>query len=111
MIAADLIDFRAHDPAHETEFREWLRMVRREPLDTDEGRRTVIGTHEGSPSNWGGMAGASRVAIAGTLIPPGRAASTPKEGRRTGTRSKVPFQTTAARRGVHLAYSVYQVPP
>jgi hypothetical protein len=65
VIAADLIDFRAYDSAREAEFREWLGSVRREPLGSPPG--TLIGTHEFSPSNWGGMAGASRVAAAAYL--------------------------------------------
>jgi hypothetical protein len=67
VVAADLIDFRAYDPAREAEFRGWLRAVRREPLGPDDARGTLIGTHERSPSNWGGMAGASRVAVAAYL--------------------------------------------
>jgi Alginate lyase len=67
VIAADLIDFRAYDPAREAEFRDWLRAVRNEPLGSDGTRGTLIRTHERSPSNWGGMAGASRVAVAAYL--------------------------------------------
>lgn len=65
VIAADLIDLAAYDPAAEAEFREWLRSVRNEPLGSAsvEGQ-TLVGTAERSPSNWGGMAGASRAAIA-----------------------------------------------
>jgi hypothetical protein len=67
VISADLIDFRAYDAAREAEFREWLDAVRRKPLQSDGTRGTLVGTHEGSPSNWGGMAGASRVAVAAYL--------------------------------------------
>lgn len=67
VIAADLIDFRAYDPGREAEFRAWLHAVRREPLGSDGARGTLIRTHERSPSNWGGMAGASRVAAAAYL--------------------------------------------
>jgi hypothetical protein len=68
VIAADLIDFRAYDPVREAEFREWLRGVRHEPLGSDAvPDDTLIRTHEGAPSNWGGMAGASRVAAAAYL--------------------------------------------
>lgn len=65
VIAADVIDLREYDPEAETEFREWLRSVRREPLGSEAiERQTLIGTAEGTPSNWGGMAGASRAAVA-----------------------------------------------
>lgn len=65
IIAADLIDFRAYDPGREAEFRDWLRSVRHEPLGSDAiADQTLIGTAERSASNWGGMAGASRVAVA-----------------------------------------------
>jgi hypothetical protein len=68
VIAADLIDFRAYDPEGEAQFREWLREVRHEPLGSEAVEdQTLIGTHERSPSNWGGMAGASRVAVAAYL--------------------------------------------
>jgi hypothetical protein len=65
VIAADLIDFRAYDRAREAHFRKWLRAVRHEPLGP--GGPTLIRTAEGSASNWGGMAGASRVAVAAYL--------------------------------------------
>lgn len=65
VIAADLIDYQSYDPAGEAEFREWLRAVRQEPLGPDA--VTLIRTAEGSGSNWGGMAGASRVAVAAYL--------------------------------------------
>lgn len=68
VIAADLIDFRAYDPIREAEFRAWLRSVRHEPLGSDAiADQTLIGTAERSASNWGGMAGASRVAVAAYL--------------------------------------------
>lgn len=65
VVAADLIDFRAYEPAREAEFRKWLRAVRHEPLGPRAG--TLVRTAERSPSNWGGMAGASRVAVAAYL--------------------------------------------
>ena len=65
VIAADLIDLRGYEPAAEAKFRRWLRSVRREPLGPDD--VTLIRTAENSPSNWGGMAGASRVAVAAYL--------------------------------------------
>jgi hypothetical protein len=68
VIAADLIDLRELDPVREAEFRSWLRAVRRAPLGSETvDDQTLIGTHERSPSNWGGMAGATRVAIAAYL--------------------------------------------
>jgi hypothetical protein len=68
VIAADLIDLRAYDRLQEAEFRDWLRSVRHEPLGSDAvDDQTLIGTAERSASNWGGMAGASRVAVAAYL--------------------------------------------
>ena len=68
VIAADLIDFRDYDPVREAEFRDWLHSVRREPLGSEALEdQTLIGTAERSASNWGGMAGASRVAAAAYL--------------------------------------------
>jgi Alginate lyase len=68
VIAADVIDFREYDPVREAVFRDWLRRVRHEPLGSETvDDQTLIGTHERSPSNWGGMAGASRAAIAAYL--------------------------------------------
>jgi hypothetical protein len=65
VLAADLIDLRAHDRREEATFRAWLAAVRREPLRRGSG--TLISTAENSMSNWGGMAGASRVAVAAYL--------------------------------------------
>jgi Alginate lyase len=68
VIAADLIDFQAFDPVREAEFRDWLRSVRHEELGSEAlADQTLIGTAERSASNWGGMAGASRVAVAAYL--------------------------------------------
>jgi hypothetical protein len=67
VIAADLIDLRAYDPAGETTFRTWLAAVRLERFGDGEGPGTLISTAESSMSNWGGMAGASRVAAAAYL--------------------------------------------
>jgi hypothetical protein len=68
VIAADLIDLRAYDPAGEASFRKWLVAVRHEPLGSDAVRdQTLIGTAERALNNWGGMAGASRVAVAAYL--------------------------------------------
>ena len=58
VIAADLIDLRALDPAGDARFREWLTGVRREELDG----RTLVNTHNQRPNNWGTHAGASRIA-------------------------------------------------
>jgi hypothetical protein len=68
VIAADVIDLGDYDPAADAEFRDWLRRVRYEPLGSESvADQTLVGTHERSPSNWGGMAGASRAAIAAYL--------------------------------------------
>jgi alginate lyase len=67
VIAADLIDLRSYDPAREATFRDWLEGVRREPFGDGSGPGTLISTAESSMSNWGGMAGASRVAVAAYL--------------------------------------------
>jgi hypothetical protein len=67
VIAADLIDLRAYDPAGEATFRAWLAAVRREPFGRGSRPGTLISTAENSMSNWGGMAGASRVAVAAYL--------------------------------------------
>jgi hypothetical protein len=66
-IAADLIDLRTYDPAGEATFRAWLAAVRREPFGRGPRPGTLISTAENSMSNWGGMAGASRVAVAAYL--------------------------------------------
>jgi hypothetical protein len=64
VIAADLIDLRSYDPAGEASFRHWLAAVRREPLSSKAvPDQTLIGNAERALNNWGGMAGASRVAI------------------------------------------------
>ncbi|HET9223810.1 MAG TPA: alginate lyase family protein, partial [Roseiflexaceae bacterium] len=60
ILAADLIDFRAYDPAREAQFRTWLSGVRFEAL----AGRTLISTHEDRPNNWGTHAGAARIAAA-----------------------------------------------
>jgi hypothetical protein len=67
VIAADLIDLRAFDPARGATFRAWLTAVRREPFGRGPGPGTLVSTAESSMSNWGGMAGASRVAVAAYL--------------------------------------------
>jgi hypothetical protein len=67
VIAADLIDLRAYDPGREATFRTWLAAVRRERFGDGEGPGTLISTAESSMSNWGGMAGASRAAVAAYL--------------------------------------------
>jgi hypothetical protein len=68
VIAADLIDLRSYNPAGEASFHQWLAAVRREPLGSESASdQTLIGTAESRLNNWGGMAGASRVAIAAYL--------------------------------------------
>ncbi len=68
IIAADLIDLRAYDPAADASFRRWLAAVRHEPLGSEAVHdQTLIGTAERAINNWGGMTAASRVAIAAYL--------------------------------------------
>ncbi|HYM63580.1 MAG TPA: hypothetical protein VES61_02770 [Gaiellaceae bacterium] len=65
VIAADLIDFKAYDRARERRFRSWLMKVRNAPLGSKAVEdQTLIGSHERAANNVGGMAGASRVAVA-----------------------------------------------
>ena len=67
VVAADLIDLRAYDRSEEATFRAWLAGVQRERFGDGLGPGTLISTAENSMSNWGGMAGASRVAVAAYL--------------------------------------------
>jgi hypothetical protein len=61
VIAADLIDLNAYDPAFDNgTFRPWLRRTLTESLSG----MTLISTHEGRPNNWGTHAGAARAAVA-----------------------------------------------
>lgn len=60
VIAADLINLPEVDPDLDQEFRTWLREVLTKELDG----RTLVGTHEERPNNWGTHAGASRAAVA-----------------------------------------------
>jgi hypothetical protein len=65
VIAAELIDLEAYRPARDEHFRSWLEKVRNEPLGSKAVEdQTLIGSHERGATNGGGMAGASRVAIA-----------------------------------------------
>jgi hypothetical protein len=65
VIAAQLIDLKEYDSAGETHFRTWLEEVRSEPLGSDPvGSQNLVELHERGASNGGGMAGASRVAVA-----------------------------------------------
>lgn len=63
VIAADLIDLRAHDAALDQEFCTRLRELRTKLLEG----RTLVATHEERANNWGTHAGASRIAIAAYL--------------------------------------------
>lgn len=68
VVAAQLIDLRQYDPPADKRFRAWLEEVRNEPLASDPvERQTLVELHERGASNGGGMAGASRVAIAAYL--------------------------------------------
>jgi len=68
VIAADLIDLGNFDPSADGLFRQWLERVRTEKLTSKAvPEQTLIGTAERAMNNWGGMAGASRAAIAAYL--------------------------------------------
>jgi Alginate lyase len=58
VIAADVMNLPAFDPALDGRFRSWLSSVRSETLTSE----TLISTHEQRANNWGTMAGAARVA-------------------------------------------------
>lgn len=65
VVAAELIDFKEYQPRRERRFKNWLKVVRNEPLRSDPiPGQTLVGLHERGASNGGGMAGASRVAVA-----------------------------------------------
>jgi hypothetical protein len=55
VVAADLVRLDGDD---DRQFRTWLDAVRYERLDD----RTLVGTHEERPNNWGTHAGAARIA-------------------------------------------------
>ena len=57
VLAADLVGLRGADAR---DFEDFLTDVRHEVLDG----RTLISTHRDRPNNWGGHAGASRIAVA-----------------------------------------------
>ena len=59
VVAADLVNLPL-DEDKDQEFRAWLRYTRTEVL----ANRTLIGTHQVRPNNWGTHAGASRAAVA-----------------------------------------------
>jgi hypothetical protein len=61
VVAADLIDLDAYDPARGSAFRSWLAAVRTETLSPSD-YPTLVLTHEVRPNNWGTHAGASRIA-------------------------------------------------
>ncbi|HKR98412.1 MAG TPA: hypothetical protein VJU79_02750, partial [Candidatus Dormibacteraeota bacterium] len=61
VVAADLIDLRAYDPAGARRFASWLAGVRNEKLEPAS-NPTLVATHELRPNNWGTHAGASRIA-------------------------------------------------
>jgi hypothetical protein len=74
VIAADLIDLGAVQPAFDTgTFRPWLRAVLTEPMT--EGTN-LVWTDEHRPNNWGTHAGAARAAIAAYLGDAGELART-----------------------------------
>lgn len=68
IIAADLIDLRDFDRSADDAFRVWLAHVRTETLTSGAvPDTTLVVTAERAMNNWGGMAGASRAAIAAYL--------------------------------------------
>jgi hypothetical protein len=65
VIAADLIDLAAADPALDSRFRERLAGLLR--AATVDGPGNLVACHEGRPNNWGLNCGATRAAIAAYL--------------------------------------------
>lgn len=59
VVAADLIDLPAFDPALDADLRAWLTAVR----TADLGGRSLVSTNDDRPNNWGTHAGASRIAV------------------------------------------------
>ncbi len=60
VLAADLVNLPAQDPALDGAFRQRLRELRAKRLRG----KTLVGVHEQRPNNWGTHAGASRLAVA-----------------------------------------------
>jgi hypothetical protein len=58
VIAADVVNLPAIDPALDGRLRSWLSALRTKDLGGD----TLVSTHELRPNNWGTMAGAARIA-------------------------------------------------
>jgi hypothetical protein len=58
VVAADVLNLQAFDPALDARFRAWLSAVRNQTLSGE----SLISTHEQRPNNWGTMAGAARIA-------------------------------------------------
>lgn len=65
VIAADLIDLAAHDPALDAAFRSAIGALLTAP--TSGGPANLIECHERRPNNWGTHCGASRAAVAAYL--------------------------------------------
>ncbi|MCI3950225.1 MAG: hypothetical protein K0R11_2159 [Acidimicrobiales bacterium] len=63
VIAADVLDLQAADPAVGNRFRDWLRAVRTTNLDGN----TLVETSNKRPNNWGTHATASLTAVAAYL--------------------------------------------
>ena len=59
VLAADFIGLDGDDDA---QFRAWLDPIRTQELGGHGRWRSLVGTHEDSPNNWGAFAGASRIA-------------------------------------------------
>lgn len=65
IIAADLIDLEAYDPALDAQFRDKLRELLTKKIGGwGSADKTLQETHEERPNNWGTHAGASRAAVA-----------------------------------------------
>jgi len=65
VIAADLIDLKAHDPGLDANFRSTIKAFLTTP--TIDGPDNLIECHEQRPNNWGTHCGGSRVAVAAYL--------------------------------------------
>ncbi|MEQ1759356.1 MAG: hypothetical protein ABL986_13625, partial [Vicinamibacterales bacterium] len=62
VIAADLIELGAQDPALDQRFRARIRVLLTTP--TSGGPSSIVKCHEERPNNWGAHCGASRIAVA-----------------------------------------------
>lgn len=71
VLAADLIDLPAVDPALDARFRTWLRaMLTATSVPGEEAQYSLRGADATDPGNWGAWSGASHAAIAAYLRDP-----------------------------------------